>query len=482
MRFTSCDQLLGLVSHAATLRRRGDLALAERLLAAAIQMTPSLPEEYARNYYILATGHLVLLRERQGRSDDAAKARTIVTTLLDTEQPVLEPELFHVLMTGLLEDLGDFRRAIPFFEPALAALIAANEPLDVAQTLHRMGLCYNRRGLRDQAVIPLRAALDLFRQVPGDPRLAGVLMSLGIALIQSAPAEAESLLQEAAGLYLAKGQLESATTPWINLGVLCSRNGRYDEALAWYRRALEIREKSPGTSPESLGLLLNNMAYTHSHRRDFAAAIPLAERAIAILQPIGGERFAAACGTMGQILQNQERFADAVVWLQRSRSIRESLPSANLSSLCEILEAEIDSLDHLGRADEAAAARDRLASARAEQARASPGEIDTSALTAPPQPTVQLDIPSGLRDPARKADRTAMAHRLADAAVAAGGEYGGSVCVPETSTYFFHAPDAEALYATLEPVLRSEPLCAGAHILIRHGQQVRAVNIPGIVM
>lgn len=482
LRFTSCDQFLGLVSHASTLRRRGDLGAAERLLASAIGMAPSLPEEYGRNYYILAIGHLALLRKRQDKDEEAAKCRKIVSTLLDAEQPVLEPELFHVMMSHLLEDLGEFRRAIPFFEPAIGALIAANEPLDVAQTLHRMGHCYNRQGLRDQAIVPLRASLAIFRQYPGDPRLCGVIMSLGIALTRSAPGEAESLLQESADLYLAKGQLESATSPWINLGVLCSRNGRYDEALAWYRRALEIREKSPGTSPESLGILLNNIAYTHCHRRDFAAGLPLSERAIAILEPIGGERFASACGTMGQLLHAQQRDADALVWLQRSRSVRESLPSPNLSSLCEILEDEIDSLDRLGRPDEANSARERLATARAEQKQAGPGAIDTSGLTAQPQPTIQLEIPSGLREPGKKADRAAMASRLAEAVIAVGGEYGGWVSVPESSTYFFYGPDAEALYAALEPVLQTEPLCAGARVLIREDQRVREVSIPGLVM
>jgi tetratricopeptide (TPR) repeat protein len=482
LRFTSCDQILGLISHASTLRREGNLPLAERVLASAIRLAPSLPEEYGRNYHMLAIGQLALVRERQGRADDAAKARATFISLLDAGQPALEPELFHVMMTTLLEDMSEFRRAIPWFEPAIAALVATNEPLDVARTLQRMGHCYNRRGLRDQAVVPLRAALAILRQYPGDPRLGSVLMSLGIALTGSAPVEAERLLQETADLFFARGQLESATTPWINLGVLCSRNGRYQEALAWYRRALEIRDKSPGTAPEALGLLLNNMAYTHCHLREFPAALALAERAIAILEPTGGERFASACGTMGQILHDQGRDTDALAWLLRSRSVRESLPSPNLASLCEILESEADSFERLGRAEEAAAARERLAAARAEQAQAGPGEIDTSGLTAQPRPVVQIEIPIGLRDPVRKADRASLAQRLTDAGIAAQGEYGGYVSVPESTTYFFYAPDAEDLYATLEPVLLAEPLCAGSHVLIRQDQRLREVSLPGMVM
>ncbi len=49
------------------------------------------------------------------------------------------------------------------------------------------------------------------------------------------------------------------------------------------------------------------------------------------------------------------------------------------------------------------------------------------------------------------------------------GEFDGNEFGPGEVTLFMYGEDAERLFATVGPVLRSYPLCQGARVVIRHG-------------
>lgn len=58
------------------------------------------------------------------------------------------------------------------------------------------------------------------------------------------------------------------------------------------------------------------------------------------------------------------------------------------------------------------------------------------------------------------------------------GYFGGRISAPEFTMLICYSPDAEDLFQAVEPVLKSEPLCAGARILIRQGPINREAVIP----
>ena len=68
---------------------------------------------------------------------------------------------FHNLISNVLMDLRECRRAIPFCERAIQLVLEREqgEPTAVAELLAREGRCYAQSGLKDHAAIPLRAAL-----------------------------------------------------------------------------------------------------------------------------------------------------------------------------------------------------------------------------------------------------------------------------------------------------------------------------------
>jgi tetratricopeptide (TPR) repeat protein len=272
----------------------------------------------------------------------------------------------HALVTaGFLMTRKQYRLAIPYCEQAIQLLAGQNEPLALADMLWRAGTCYNRIGLRDHAAVPLRAAVKILRDFPEDPHLPAVLLDLGNAVRKGDPAEAERCYQEAAELHLAMKHPESATQAWVNLGVMCSEQGRLEESLAHYENALRVRKKFLSTSPFRMGVLLNNMANCYRRMGDFAEAHKLTDRAVDILTSEGGSALASALGTRGLIYLDAGSDAEAVQWLQESYAERKKLPSPDFEAIAENLEKEIAALRRLGKLEEAILAEDRLALARA---------------------------------------------------------------------------------------------------------------------
>jgi len=68
-------------------------------------------------------------------------------------------------------------------------------------------------------------------------------------------------------------------------------------------------------------------------------------------------------------------------------------------------------------------------------------------------------------------------NELADQIVASisplGGEIRGSWMGPTETSIYIYGPDAEALFAQIEPLLRAYPLCQNARIVVRHGKPSR---------
>jgi tetratricopeptide (TPR) repeat protein len=354
-----------------------------------------------------------------------------------------------------------------------------SRPIAVAEMLHELGECYCRMGLLDHGAVPLRAALRIFRGYPGDPRLAGVLLTLGNSLRKSSPAEAEALYNEVVELRTAKLQYESATLAWVNLGILCSEQGRHQEALEHYEKVLRVRQQTAGTPPARIGLVMNNIANAYRRMGKFAEAHESVDRALALIganDPV----LVAAYGTKGLIFLDAGNDAQAVEWLKKARAEQEKQPSPNLERRAENLERERAALERLGRREEADAARQALEQARAAMAAIpqSQGSLMERKLESEDAVLVELGFGWRRRRMDARSEVNLLGGRLAklvrerDA-----GRYGGWVAVAENTTLLFYGPDAEKLFAALESALQEEPLCAGARITLQHQGNQREIGV-----
>jgi tetratricopeptide (TPR) repeat protein len=472
---------LALVQQGMAELRRGNFESSTKLLGIALHATQSMTEEEAQSLFPLALCHLCLLRSRQGNDEEATRLREMAMPLVESIATPMESVTYHYLMAEVLVELKEYRRAIPFWEQALQLGLELNEPVAMADLLSRSGRCYAMCGLKEHAAILLRSALKIFRDYPADPRLPALLISLGNALRKSSPTEAEAFYKEAAEIHVAKAQLESATTAWVNLGITCSEQGRQEESLAYYEKALHVRERIPSTHPSRIGVLLNNMANCYRRMRKFDEAMRLIDRASEILRSADDVELASAYGTRGLIFQDDERDADALEWLQRSYAQREKVPSPNIDSLAENLEYQLTSLKRLGRLDEVAAAEAQITSLRAAKKDVPQASIDMSALTAEPEGAVLIELGFGSRPGGKYGldDAELIREQLSEIVRREEvGSYRGRVTIPESVTIILYGPDAEALFRAVEPFLLDHSICDGALVTIRQGSQFREVVLP----
>jgi len=470
--------------------KNGDHGNALKAFVAALVATRAIPPGEASELRALALLSLSRLQLSHGSKDESRKTREQAITLLpnDTSCRGIDAKflpLFQELMAEALVELGEYRRAIPYCEATIQNVVEKmNEPVLVAEVMGRAGKCYMRTGLRDHAAAPLRYAVKIVRTLAGDPKLPSVLLDLGNAVRKTNPDEAEQCYREVAEIHVARAQLESAAPAWVNLGVLCSEQGRHDEALEYYGQALRVRERSLGTPPERMGTLLNNIAGAHRRAGHFDAALRHVDRAIEFLTPAGDRTLANAYGTRGMILRDQGLDAEAVEWFRKSTVEHQKQPSPNLEALCEELENEAAALRRLGRNEEALDADRRLESVHQAMAEIRRVNREESELESS-EGAVLIELPFGGRPGGlySKNDVMRLKKRLADAVAASEtGFCGGYVAIPETTTLLFYGEDADAMFGALRPLLYAEPMCDGSRITVRQGNRHREESLPQRMM
>ena len=348
----------------------GQFAKAEQCFQAAEKQLESLPPDSARDFVLLVRCHWSLLQSRLGKTEEARELHESAMMLLDENAERMERFISQGAMAKILMELREYRRAIPFCERAIQRHLKRNKPLDIAESLERAAQCYSLMGMKDQSAVPARAALKILRDYPDTQRLPSVLITLGNAVRKSSPTEAENLYREAAEIYVAKGDLEFAVPVWSNLGSLCSEHGRYAESLEFYEKALHTVEELAPQETARIGRLLNNMALNYGRMGNFAEAHARLDRATELLKPEqqgGASILASVYGSRGLVFRDEGRDAEAVEMFQTAYALRKDIPSPDFESMANDLAEEVAALKRLGRAEEAVAAEERLASVNAER-------------------------------------------------------------------------------------------------------------------
>jgi tetratricopeptide (TPR) repeat protein len=398
----------------------------------------------------------------------AAKAMALLKRLGEPSRTLQSVDV----IADALMDRNEYRRALPYCQQAVA--LTRRSPELVRGRLWRAGRCLVRIGHSAEAADVLREAIGLLRGSGDDLVLAYALLDLGNACLQGEPDAAGSAMREAGEIFVAKDRVNQAATAWLNLGVLASRANRLDEALSWYGKAREARERDPNTTTSQRGNLHNNVANVYRRQGDFARARAEADRAIEILTPVGGEFLAHALGTQGEIRRDAGEPEAALEWFVRARVLIEALPNGNIEKLAEKLRNEADMLSALGRNAEADPLHARAAALLQTKAPPTPRVPPRSAKRKGKGVVlVTLDGVGLPKEIYAKWDlhslETRLERRLEETEA---GELDGHERGPKTVQLFFYGTDARALFEAIRPILTDYPLCQGAEIELRHGRKV----------
>ena len=468
------EECLGLIAGALIEYRNRRFDTAKRFLAAGVMHAASLPDALRADFGAALCYCTLLVQSRISPETVTQEVRSRASIMLEGCGASNSFELFQGLMFEILTEFGEHRRAIVFGERRLAMAVETKQSIEIADWLWKIGKCYSRVGLRDHAAIAYRSSLRIFRNEPADPRLPAILLALGNSIRKSAPAEAEQLYKEAATLWEQKGQLESATPAWMNLGVVCSDQERFTEAIGYYERVRRVREATPGTPPARIGALYNNLAGCYRKMARFDDAHQAIERSIGILTqpgrlgPEDGNSVAAALGTKGMILRDEGRDLESLEWFQRALAEFEKQPSPNVENVIQELEHQAVALTRLNRREEARAVEERVQLVRKSAGDAPVFSHDSTTPIELAEGALLIELDRGMRSEPATDEISELGICLGEILKEESlGAWEGYVRIPETSTLFYYGPDAQAMFGAIEPTLRRDARFEGALITIR---------------
>lgn len=229
------------------------------------------------------------LHQTRGRLAEAITLRRRCIAVLEKS---VGPQ--HLLVAAELErlakperDLARFDEAEALFRRALAIREELLEPghPDVTRNLVQLGSLFRIRGDLQRADLYLTRALEQAEEQGSGVALASARNELGLLRgAQGRPAEAELLLGQALESLPSDGQGHEMQRAAVlnNLGSIDEQEGRLEEALAHYRKALREMAALPPEHPYR-GALHNNVAVAHEERREYDEAVSYLESALNIL-------------------------------------------------------------------------------------------------------------------------------------------------------------------------------------------------------
>ncbi len=113
---------------------------------------------------------------------------------------------------------------------------------------------------------------------------------------------------------------------YLNLGDALKWLGKYSEALALFKQAVEIRMRLLGTEDPSTASALNNLAALHATQDQYAEAEPLFKKALEVFEhTLGAENpnTVASLNNLAGLYQSLGRLAEAEPLLKRALNIYE---------------------------------------------------------------------------------------------------------------------------------------------------------------
>jgi tetratricopeptide (TPR) repeat protein len=116
-----------------------------------------------------------------------------------------------------------------------------------------------------------------------------------------------------------------------SLAVLYQAQGDYAQALPLLQRALAICEKVLGAEHPNTATSLHNLALLYKYQGDYAQALPLSQRALAIREKVSGAEHpdtATSLNNIALLYQDQGDYAQALPLLQRALAIHEKISGA----------------------------------------------------------------------------------------------------------------------------------------------------------
>ena len=217
----------------------------------------------------------------------------------------------------------------------------------------------------DEAFEDSLARID--REFSDDPMVAADLNDDFAELLASKGRfdEADARLRKALELAEQSHGPDSAVVAetLINLAAVASYRGRTLEGKPWIERAVAILEPLADSEPDNFGNALMSLGNVRAAEERHDEALALMERAVVIYDGMGkpnDPRIATAEFNLGGSLFNLGRWAEAQPHLDRAIAVTAAANGESSAGLLPLLDFSMSNLDLLGRQADAEAAAQRM--------------------------------------------------------------------------------------------------------------------------
>jgi tetratricopeptide (TPR) repeat protein len=261
---------------------------------------------------------------------------------------------------------------------AVAGILAEAEQLAYAPLLAEAqlerGFLHEEMREPDRAIPALEEAYwrALAGRADGEAADAAVHLLNLIGYVQARFAEAQPWERNAAALVARLGTDRKREADLRhNRALVWDEQGKRDEALAEFRRALALYEAHVGPDHLAVATALGNMAKIPYQKGDIAEAVRLLSRSLAIREKALGPThadLAATLNNLGLLRLEEEQPEQAIALYRRALAIEEQAYGADNLHVAFTLDNLAGSLDAIGRSEEAVAARSRALAIQQAQA------------------------------------------------------------------------------------------------------------------
>lgn len=294
------------------------------------------------------------LRERQGRSSEAAKWYSRVRTKLDesgdgSELLMVRSEM-HQQQAGLLHRRGDQQACIIEARRALGTAEDADNLEAMAEALLILHLATVYLGRTDRIEYGPRA-LEFFDQLKNNARKSTVLNNLGIEkYFNNRWTEAAEFYQRSAEAGIASGSLVEGMLGLLNAGEILSDQGHWDQAIETLRDAQRNWEN--GRYPMGAAVATLYLGVAESRRG--GDATPILERARTELAALNVTELVASAEEHLTLLEVHGGRADVEEQLERFRALPTDYPhramAARTTGVCLALARRWEEAESILRA------------------------------------------------------------------------------------------------------------------------------------
>lgn len=280
---------------------------------------------------------------------DVAKGTTVTARhLLDrASENIKKGDTSDPLITAaLLAAVGESYGSLGLYDEAVKHLgesyqirrRVAPGTFELAETARSLGSVYEFSGNNEGAIIALREAVELLKQLrgPDDIHVIMTMRSLVSVMQKAGQLEAaEPVLRDLIARLRASPHGRNALPGALNsLGGILLSLDRYDEAAGVLREAVDIEVAAGAGETTTLARLKANLAWTLTLAKRFDDAEPIIREVIAIrrrILPPGHPDFASSALTLGVILMHRGELESAESQLRQALTARQSyLPPGDL--------------------------------------------------------------------------------------------------------------------------------------------------------